>query len=124
MDILEKCLDETINTAADGNADFCLGLEARNDDSRWVQIRWDQLNFAYPLNEPPLSVLSAKGISLPKDVGLEDWQAGRYATFSHGVDPLPELAAFIRSYLKEMLALDIKPGSYALMRHSSFHAKH
>ncbi len=116
MDILVQYLNEVIDAAAEGNRDYCLGLETVGDDSRWAQLSWDLLNFAYPFSEPPLELLRRKGIIPPKDVSLEEWQAGRYVTFGHGVDPLPELAMFIRNYLEQILGLALTPGAYALLR--------
>jgi hypothetical protein len=116
MGLIEQCLREAIDEAAAGNADFFVTLEAAGDESRWVQLTWDRINFAYPLKVSPLKALGERGVALPDFIELSEWEGGQFATFEHGAEPVDGLVSFVESYLARVLSVEPHPGALVALR--------
>jgi hypothetical protein len=116
MNLIEQCLREAIDEAEGGNADFFVTLEAAGDETRWVQLTWDRLNFAYPLKGSPLKALKERGVALPRFVELSEWESGQFATFEHGAEPVAGLVSFIESYLTCVLSIELHPDAMIALR--------
>jgi hypothetical protein len=108
MESIEQHLREVIGAAENGNTDLCISVEAEQGPSRWVQLTWDSLNFAYPLTATPADGLARCGVDVPGFLELTGWEAGVYVTFEHGVDPAPAIAQFVELYLQQVLNLDVR----------------
>jgi hypothetical protein len=108
MESIERYLKEVIGAAQDGYTDQCITIEAEADPSRWVQLTWDALIFAYPSAEPPADLLAAYGVGVPDGVELTAWEPGKYVTFEHGADHLGFLVQFVNAYLGRVLGVDIE----------------
>jgi hypothetical protein len=108
MESIEQHLQEVIGAAENGNTDLCITLEAEKDLSRWLQLTWDSLNFAYPLAAAPADGLAGCGLDVPGVLELTGWEAGTYVTFAHGADPIPAISQFVDLYLRQVLDLDVR----------------
>lgn len=115
MTLVSHCLAQAIDAAVQGNADFRVTLEARDDAGQWFQISWDLFNAAYPSVEEPTKLLSRFSIPLPPYLELSEWRAGEYATFCHGADPEAELVRFIEAYCTQVLGRDATPDLFKVL---------
>ncbi|HEY1067111.1 MAG TPA: hypothetical protein VGE52_13400 [Pirellulales bacterium] len=105
MSLIAEKFDEAMAAAEEGDRDYCVTLEVVGDSTRWIQLTWDSLNFAYPATVPPMELLARYGIVAPEFVNLEDWRPEQYATFSHAAEPRAELVAFIEAYIAQVLGV-------------------
>lgn len=103
--IVRKCLREAIAHAEDGDRHHCITLEARRDDTLWVQLTWEYLNLSYPSDDEPAAVLARHGIALPSGVTLERWEPKKFATFEHPAEPENAIAEFVEEYFEKVLHL-------------------
>lgn len=94
MSIILESLERAIEEAASGNPSFKITLSDKQEPSKWLQLSWDSLNFAYPEVEPPSVILRRCHIHTPPYVEVSEWEPGRFVTFSHGAEPLEQLAEF------------------------------
>ena len=107
--LVRKSLDEAIDHAVEGDRHHCVTLEARGDDSRWVQLTWDYVNVSYPSDEEPSVLLENMGIRLPKGITLERWERNKFATFEHPADPVEEIVRFVELYFEKVLGIVPSP---------------
>jgi hypothetical protein len=108
-------LQAVIGAAEDGDTSRCITIEAAADPSRWVQLTWDALNFAYPLTEAPAEGLARCGVGIPDCVELTDWEPGKYATFEHGADHVAVLVQFVDAYARQVLGIDLQTDSITVV---------
>lgn len=78
---------------------FCVTIEAKNDSSRWVQLKSFDLNFAYPFSEEPFESLISLGLEVPPEIELREWKAHTFVTFQHLFDDLVSTSSFVRQYM-------------------------
>lgn len=103
---IELYLQQAIHAAEQGNRDFCITIQAKDDETRWVQLTWDCINAAYPFSDEPLGQLGKLGIMLSPEIHLLDWKSGTYATFAHPAKELGQIAKFVLEYLQKVLDAD------------------
>ena len=105
MTHIEQLLQRAIDEAADGNEGFCILIESKDSADKWLQLRYDAINAAYPFSEEPLA--KARELDLPQFpyMEVEGWEPKAFATFSHGADRLDQLADFVIAYLEKVLGV-------------------
>jgi len=82
---------------ASRDADLCLTFEVVGDETSWVQITSDSINFALPAAEPG-QWLAHHGILLPRRAKLLSFEATSFGTYAHdGTDPAG-IARFVQQY--------------------------
>lgn len=106
MGLIEDGFRRAIAAAADGNEDFFVTYESRLDPDKWIQLTWSNINMAYPLGVEPDKELRRRGFTYPENVELASWEAGKFATFDHGAEPLADLVAFVERYAREILGVE------------------
>jgi hypothetical protein len=80
------------------SANCCATFEVDGHPYVWAQVTFDEVNVVYPLANEPTEEL-AKYEQIPViAVELTDWEASKFATFSHSGD-VDDVAIFIDAYL-------------------------
>ncbi|MEU9335519.1 hypothetical protein AB0D49_20445 [Streptomyces sp. NPDC048290] len=69
--------------------DFTITLSDREDEGRWLQLRGNTVNVAYPHTDPPETVFAATGVFGTVSWDVVGWEPGRYATVDWGTDDGP-----------------------------------
>ena len=106
MGIIADGFRRAIAAAESGDPDSFVTLESRDDPDKWIQLTWSSINLAYPLSVDPDKELRRRGFTYPDNVELNSWEAGKFATFDHGAEPLAELVAFVERYSREILGVE------------------
>ena len=106
MGIIADSFRRAIAAAENGDHDFFVTLEARRDPDKWIQITWSSINAAYPSSVDPDKELRRRWFVYPANVELMSWEAGKFATFEHGAEPLDGLVAFVERYVREILGVE------------------
>ena len=106
MGLIADGFRRAISAAEGGNPDFFVTLESRRDPDKWIQLTWSNINLAYPLTVEPDKELRRRGFTYPENVELASWEAGKFATFDHGAEPLEDLVAFVERYCREVLGVE------------------
>jgi len=106
MGLIADGFRRAISAAENGNPDFCVTYESRRDPDKWIQLTWSHINAAYPLRVEPDQELRRRGFTYPENVELSSWEAGTFATFEHGAEPLADLVAFVERYAREILGVE------------------
>jgi hypothetical protein len=114
MGIVADSFRRAVAAAEEGERDFTVTLESRQDPNRWIQLTWDAINVAFPLATEPTAELARRGFTLPEDVELAAWEAGKFATFEHGAEPFAELVAFVERYSREVLGVEPEESAYVI----------
>jgi hypothetical protein len=112
--IVAEWFQRAVAAAEEGESGFVVTLESRRDANKWIQLTWDAINVAYPLATDPGAELARRGFELPEYVELSSWEAGKFATFAHAAEPLPELVAFVERYSREVLGVDPSEEAFAV----------
>ena len=103
MGIVAEWFARAVAAAEAGEGDFTVTLESREDPDKWIQLAWDTINVAFPLDTGPDEELARRGFTFPEDVELLAWEAGKFATFAQGAEPLAELVALVERYARVVL---------------------
>jgi hypothetical protein len=106
MSLIADGFRRAISAAENGNPDFFVTFESRTDPDKWIQLTWSNVNAAYPLRVEPDKELRRRGFVYPENVELASWEAGKFATFEHGAEPLADLVAFVERYAREILGVE------------------
>jgi len=106
MGLIAEGFRQAIAAAENGDPDFFVTFESPGDPDKWIQLTWSSINMAYPLSVDPDQELRRCGFTYPKNVELASWEAGKFATFDHGAEPLADLVAFVERYSREILGLE------------------
>jgi hypothetical protein len=106
MHHIQELLERAIKEAENGNPDFCILLESRSSPDRWVQLKWDAVNAAYPFAGDPLAKI--RELKLPEFpyLEVEEWEPNRFAIFAHGADAQDQIATFVALYFERALAVN------------------
>jgi hypothetical protein len=116
LTFIEGYLAEAIGRAEAGSRDYLITLEALSDPRKWLQLRWDSINAAYPRSTDPTLWLQEHAASVPPYVAVADWSAGEFVTFSHGAERLDALGRFVELYARDVLALEPTERAFAVER--------
>ncbi|MGF1578710.1 MAG: DUF2185 domain-containing protein [Gemmataceae bacterium] len=103
---IELYLQQATQAAAQGNRDFCITIQAKDDANRWIQLKWDCVNAAYPFSDEPLGQIGKLGVMLAPDMGLLEWEPNKFATFEHSGQQIGSIAQFVLAYLQNVLDAD------------------
>jgi hypothetical protein len=114
MGIVAECFQRAVAAAKEGNRDFTVTLESRQDPNRWIQLRWDAINVAFPLDTEPTGELARRGFTFPEGVELSAWEVGKFATFEHAAEPFAELVAFVERYSREVLGVEANESAFTI----------
>ena len=114
MGMVAEWFQRAVVAAEEGESGFVVTLESRRDADKWIQLTWDAINAAYPLATEPSAELARRGFMLPEHVELSSWEAGKFVTFGHAAEPLPELAAFVERYCREVLGVEPNEEAFAV----------
>ena len=106
MGLIADGFRRAIAAAESGDQDFFVTYESRRDPDKWIQLTWSNINMAYPLSVEPDKELRRRGFTFPGNVELASWEAGKFATFDHGAEPLADLVAFVERYSREILGVE------------------
>jgi hypothetical protein len=106
MGIVEDGFRRAAAAGDQGEEDFTVTLESPQDPNKWVQLRFDMINISYPWKTEPIKELKRRGFPFPRSFDLCAWEAGTFATFAHGGEPLAELVAFVERYAREVLGVE------------------
>lgn len=112
MEFFKNALLQAIREGENGNTDFFITLEAKDDQSKWIQFTWDSINLAYPFNSEPAQNLSKLKILLPNEFELIAWEKNLYVTFSHNAEKINEITGFAEEYARRIF--EIEPISEAI----------
>ena len=98
MSPIKTALQKAIQEAIEGDPKFIATLEIQNEPEKWIQVSWDQFHFAYPITAEPIQLFQGSGGILPAFVELSGWVPNESATFSHGAEPIDDLAYFAERF--------------------------
>lgn len=75
---LRPAIVEVLEGARSGET-WCATFTEAGDPERWIQLTADTVNLAYPHQDEPTARLAA--LSPAASLQLDEWNAGRHATF-------------------------------------------
>ena len=114
MGIVAEWFQRAVAAAEAGDRDFTVTLESRQDPNRWIQLRGDAINVAFPLDTEPTAELARRGFTFSEYVELSAWEAGKFATFEHAAEPFAELVAFVERYSREVLEVEPNESAFTI----------
>ncbi|MEI6231828.1 MAG: hypothetical protein WCT04_02160 [Planctomycetota bacterium] len=90
----------------EGASDLCLTFETAGNDSAWVQVVSNTINFGYTGEDEPLYFLSQQGVDLLPDCAVIAWDKGLSATLTHTSQFGDDVAVFVDAILWSVHGLD------------------
>ncbi len=85
--------------------DYMVSISNAENENQWFQIKYDNLNIAYPFHEEPIVMLQKLNLELPGGFEIESFELGSYLTISYDITDLENTEKFIVQYLAKVFNL-------------------